>query len=240
MITDCSNIVIDGTDITALLSIPEKHNGVGVVLASSIWGLNRDLRSYVNFLSSFGFAVIAPNLFWRVRADHAIDYDFSQMDFLEHLNRVGDDAEGVDDVRLALNELRRRASIDATVIIGWCYGGRIACKAAVGNDYDLLVGYYPTYLEQNLDLAGVISCRTVLHLPEEEQWKTTEDSTTEIIAAFSPKPNVDVYLYPGVAHGFAFAPPHPKFDFAAARLCDARTLAHLLSEAGEAPREGAR
>ena len=233
VVTECSNIVIEGTDTTALLSIPENPNGVGVVLASSIWGLNQDLRSYVTFLSSFGFSVIAPNLFWRVRADHAIDYDFSQMSFLEHLNQVGDDVEGISDVRQALDELRRHASINSTVIIGWCYGGRIACKAAVEGDFDLLIGYYPTYLERHLDLADTISCKTALHLPEEEQWKTTEDCTAEIIRAFSPQQNVDVYFYPGVAHGFAFAPPHPQFNFAAARLCDARTLAYLLSETVE-------
>lgn len=223
--------LIENTHINALVDVPENPNGVGVVLASSIWGLNCDLQSYMTFLSSFGFSVIAPNLFWRVSQDHAIDYDFSRMSFLEHLNEVGSDAEGVSDVLHARSALLARAPVHSMAIIGWCYGGRIACKAGVNDDFEAVVGVYPTYLEQHLDLSDAISCKLLLHLPEQEQWKTTEDCTAEIISAFSPKPNVNLHVYPGVSHGFDFAPPHPNFDFSAARLCDARTLTFLLDVA---------
>ncbi len=37
--------------------------------------------------------------------------------------------------------------------MGWCYGGRIVCLAAIEASFDLCVGMYPTWLEKHLYIA---------------------------------------------------------------------------------------
>ena len=94
--------------------------------------------------------------------------------------------------------------------------------AATEPTFDLSVAMYPTYLEKHLHIADKLVRPMALHLPEVERFGTVEDAVERIVVRLQGNPLVESYLYPGVNHGFDFAPPHPYADHAAARLCDNR------------------
>jgi carboxymethylenebutenolidase len=208
-------------------ALPTKPNGCGIILGSSVWGLNSDLRAVADGYAALGYAVAAPNLFWRLEAEHAMEYDFSKFDKIVHFADSGSDAEGIIDMRNVNRALEERSGFNRSAAIGWCYGGRIVCLAAMDTDYDLCVGMYPTWLEKHLYIAERMVRPMSLHLPEKERFGTVEDAVERMHAAFNEHPMVDCFLYPDVEHGFDFAPPHPYANHAAARLCDNRVVLSL-------------
>jgi len=208
-------------------ALPTRPNGCGIVLGSSIWGINSDLRAVADGYASFGYAVVAPNLFWRRTDIDGTEYDVAKFDTVVKFVEGQTDAESADDMRRAKAELARRAGSRRHASIGWCYGGRIACREAAETTYDLCIGIYPTYLDKHLDLAQRLARPLIVHLPENEKYTSIEDSVRRTAAAFDHGALARSFVYPGAAHGFDFAPPHPHGNHAAARLCDARVALAL-------------
>jgi carboxymethylenebutenolidase len=210
-------------------ALPEKPNGCGIVLGSSVWGINSDLKAVADGYAALGYAVVAPNLFWRLTPEDGMEYDFSRFDIVLKYADSGSDPEGLVDFRNAKAELVRRSGCKRIAVIGWCYGGRVACLAAMEEIFDLSIAMYPTFLEKHLYIADKLKHPLMLHLPEVERFGTVEDAVERMVHAFKDRPEVRTYLYPGVNHGFDFAPPHPYGDHAAARLCDNRVALCLDS-----------
>jgi carboxymethylenebutenolidase len=224
-----SMIVVDGPEgpMPAQLNLPARPNGCGLVLGMSLWGLNADIGEWAAYMADVGYAVITPNLFWRTAPDHAIDYDMSRMGELAPFMDSAGDAQAVRDLVQAADGLRRVAGCERIGVVGWCYGGRIACLAGANDAFSAVVAYYPTVLETRLDAAGTVVGPLCLHLAGVEQYATREDAAELIVAAFASSPGDAAHVYPGAMHGFAFAPPHPHHDPYATRLADTRTALFL-------------
>lgn len=217
----------DGGPMRGYFSLPEKPNGGGIVLGSSIWSINSDLRAVADGYAALGFAVVAPNLFWRRTDADGTEYDPSKFDAVVTLADTGSDTGSMDDMRRARAELVRRSGCARVAAIGWCYGGRIACLEAVNTTYDLCIGIYPTYIDKHLAMAGRIVRPMILHLAGNEKYTSIDDSIKRTVAAFAGDPLVRSYVYAGAGHGFDFAPPHAHSNHYAARLCDIRTVLAL-------------
>src|SRR5215213_2343249 len=145
-------IPTDSGTIRCYVALPEYPTGCGIVLASSVWGLNSDLRAVADGYAALGYAVIAPNLFWRLTPELEMEYDFSQFDEIVKYADSGSDAEGLVDLRTCTAELGK-LGCSRVAAVGWCYGGRLVCLAATEPTFDLTVAMYPTYLEKHLDIA---------------------------------------------------------------------------------------
>jgi carboxymethylenebutenolidase len=211
----------------AWLSLPERPNGCGLVLGMSVWGLNADLQGWADLMADLGFAVLAPNLFWRSITKHAIEYDFSRLAEVGQIMNQQTDEQGLEDLERAALELRRITACSQTGIVGWCYGGRLACLCGVEQTFQAVVAFYPTALETRLDIATRLRAPLSLHLAEIEQYATRDDAIELVVAGFAAAPGAETFVYPGVTHGFAFSPPHPNFDAAAARLANIRAALFL-------------
>lgn len=223
--------IVVGSDSHAgmdcLIALPERPNGAAVVLSMSVWGLNQDFEAITDYYSALGYATIAPNLFWRLGQRHAEDYDFSKLPSIKDKMDQSTDAAGAQDLIAARNYLASRVAFDKVGLVGWCYGGRIACMHSARSEFDAIVGVYPTNLETCLDLAKDMQTPTQIHLAEIEQFATVDDAVDQIVATYAPLPLAECHVYPAVHHGFDFGPPHPAFDHAAARLCDTRSALFL-------------
>jgi carboxymethylenebutenolidase len=221
--------VIDATGgaMRGYFALPQKPNGGSIVLGSSIWGLNSDLRAVADGYAELGFAVVAPNLFWRKTEVDGTEYDPSKFDIVVKYADTGSDTDSMDDMRHARAELVRRAGCKRVAAIGWCYGGRIACREAVNTTYDLCIGIYPTYIDKHLAMAGRIQRPMILNLAANEKYTSFDDSISRTCAAFAGDPLVHCHVYADAEHGFDFAPPHAHSNHYAARLCDIRTVLAL-------------
>src|SRR5215216_1328073 len=99
------HIPTDGGTIHCYVAVPERPTGCGIVLASSVWGLNSDLRSVADGYLALGYAVIAPNMLSRITPEHGVEYDFSRFDDVVKYADSGSDAEGLVDLRTCRAEL---------------------------------------------------------------------------------------------------------------------------------------
>lgn len=217
----------DRGEMDCLVSLPEAANGGAIVLAMSIWGLNQDLRETCDYYAALGYAVIAPNLFWRQSPGHGIDYDWDALPTAVGLMNQNNDQDGMADLTAARRALLDMQAAEKAAIVGWCYGGRIACLFGPEMTFDAVVGIYPTYMETRLDIAPAMKTPMDLHLSGIEQYGTTDDAVERIVSAFAHAADVRSYVYDGATHGFDFSPPHTAFNRAAARLTDSRTALFL-------------
>lgn len=210
-----------------LIALPHKHNGAAVVLSMSVWGLNEDLTAIVNYYAALGYAVIAPNLFWRLGGPHAVEYDFGKLADIKLKMDASSDEVGALDLIAARDHLASRIGFNRVGLIGWCYGGRIACMFSSQTEFDAVIGVYPTNLETCLELAEGMRTPTQIHLAELEQFASVEDAVDRIVETYRPLSLADCHVYPGVQHGFDFGPPHIAFNHPAARLCDTRSALYF-------------
>jgi len=217
----------NGGQMRGYFALPERANGGGIVLGCSIWGINSDLRAVADGYASLGYAVVAPNLFWRKTDIDGTEYDPAKFDTIVGFADTGSDTESMEDMRRAKAELVRRSGCRRVAAIGWCYGGRIACREAVSTTYDLCVGNYPTYIDKHLAMAGRIVRPMVLNLAANEKYTSIDHSIKCTVGAFAGDPLVRAYVYDNAEHGFDFAPPHHHSNHYAARLCDLRTMLAL-------------
>jgi carboxymethylenebutenolidase len=220
------DMAAEGGRMRGYFALPERANGCGIVLGSSIWGINSDLRAVADGYASLGYAVVAPNLFWRRTDVEGTEYDPAKFDVVVKFVEAQSDEQSADDMRRAKQELVRRAGTRRHASIGWCYGGRIACRDAATTTYELCVGIYPTLIDKHLDLAARLARPVMVHLAENEKYTSIPDSIGRTAAAFNG-PLARSHVYPGAAHGFDFAPPHPSSNHLAARLCDQRVMLAL-------------
>jgi carboxymethylenebutenolidase len=217
----------NGGKIPCLYSAPAAPARRGIVLASSIWGLNSELQSVADAYAALGYSVIAPNVFWRIDPAHAIDFDFTRFDVIAAFYEASDDTEGLDDLLRAAQFLRNEQGCEVVGMLGLCHGGRLCCRAGGTNWIDAVVAYYPTDLDEHLELANAVQKPMLLHLAEIEQFSKNANATATIAEAFAGIEHVETFVCLGVKHGFDFGPPHPSFDHSAARLADMRSVLFL-------------
>ena len=87
-------------------------------------------------------------------------------------------------------------------MLGFCLGGKLAYLAACRTDADVAVGYYGVGIEAALDEADKIKRPLVLHIAELDKFCPPE-ARDKIVKALQGRPNVTLYVYPGVDHAFA-------------------------------------
>jgi carboxymethylenebutenolidase len=223
------NAMVSLDSMEAYVARPAVPNGFGVVLGMSVWGLVPDLRGWADLLAALGYAVIAPNLYWRSAPRHALPYDMQRLGELRSVMDSVTDNEALADLDRAAVWLRVEAAIERIAIVGWCFGGRLACIAAERSGWSAAVAFYPTALETRLDVLDRLRAPLQIHLAEHERYATREDSIALIVAAAAMPERADAIVYPAAQHGFMFRPPHPAYDGNAARLATVRSALFLRS-----------
>lgn len=217
----------DGSgSFSAYLATPKSGKAPGIVLAQEIFGINAYIRDMADQYAQQGYLVIAPDLFWRQQP--GVDLGYSEADWQQAFKYFGgfDQDKGVEDIAAAAAALRTRPEFAGKVgCVGFCLGGKMAYSTACRTDVAVSVGYYGVGIEAALDEAANIGGKLVLHIAERDQY-CPPAAREKIIGALGQRPNVSIFVYPGVDHAFA-RPASPHFDQSAADLAQQRSLAAL-------------
>ncbi|MBM3581410.1 MAG: dienelactone hydrolase family protein [Alphaproteobacteria bacterium] len=205
----------DGHELAAWKSVgPEPL--AGLVVAQEIFGVNEHIRRVTDRYASLGFAVVAPALFDR--AEKGVELDYGDADVAR-----GRELRGRFSWDLSLHDLRAAAEsvrfAGRVGVIGYCWGGSMAWRAAAKNPVDAAVCYYGA---QIVDYpAEKPKCPTLLIFGDEDA-----SIPPETIAAIrSAHPAVETEIYPG-PHGFA-CDMRAAYRPEAARAAFARSFAFL-------------
>ena len=171
-----------------------------IVLASAVHGVNQDLRGIADEFAARGFLAAAPDLFWRsLPGPIARGDDRAAKRAQPRLERI---REGESDLAELLDTIRKHPrSNGRAALIGFCYGGPYAILGPKRLGYDAGISCHGT---QMLDFIGELEGVTQ---PVCILWGDDDHAApAPVLEAYRAVParmkNVEVHVFPGVAHGY--------------------------------------
>lgn len=197
----------------------------GIVILQEIFGITDQLKGLANRYASLGYDVAIPALFDRQQRDAVIP--FAEAPRGRDLMLAADLEATMKDVDAAVQALAAKDGGTGKVgVIGFCWGGGLAIRAAQVLDVAASVAFYGTRLP-SYQIAP-------LKAPVQGHWGA-EDShvPTEMLeAARAYFPEMEVHLYEGVGHAFANDARPADYAEPAAEQAHARTQAFLAEHLG--------
>lgn len=209
----------DGGQFDCYLVTPETSQVVpAVVLASTVHGVDADIRAIADEFATHGVIGAAPDLFWRsTAARHSREAAQRSPSRLEQI-KVGEA-----DMADTLAHLGTLAAFNGrAVAMGFCYGGPYAILGPKRLGYAAGISCHGS---QMLDYIPELEC---IGEPVCLMWGDQDHrAPAEVLDAYrneaSHMNNVEVHIFAGVLHGYmmpgnskAFAPVAREFSMARA------------------------
>lgn len=183
-------------DVSGYLAKPViDGNYPGIVMIHEWWGLNDNIREMADKLASYGYVVLAVDLYDGKVA--------TTSDQARQLITRYDSERGVQNMNSAVSFLNENYSSKSIGSIGWCFGGGQSLNLALNNDsIDATVIYYGS-LVTDTDILSSINW-PVLGIFAELDKGITSDSVNAFKSSLdSIGIKNDITIYPGVDHAFA-------------------------------------
>jgi carboxymethylenebutenolidase len=212
----------DGFELGAYRAEPEGTPRGGVVVIQEIFGVNVHIRAVADGYAAEGYLAIAPALFDRVERGVELGYEDKDIEQGIGLARGKVDYATV---TLDLAAAARAAAEGGRVgVVGYCWGGMLACTAAIqlADDVAAAVGYYGGGTVGLVDQTPAVPL--LLHFGEVDHAIPLED-VERIRTAW---PQAEVYVYPGAQHGFN-CDLRASYDATSAATARERTLAFFAA-----------
>jgi carboxymethylenebutenolidase len=223
------HITIEGRDgaFGAYMARPKTLSAPAVVVLQEIFGVNADIRKTCDELAEQGFLAVAPDLFWRQEPGLDLNH-WSDAEWKKGLALYAayDRDKGVRDI---VNTTHAAGQLEGTSgkvgVMGFCLGGLMTFLTAAREKIHAAVAYHGGETEKYLNEADKITAPMLMHLAEEDEF-ISKEAQTEIKAALSNKPNVEIFSYPGCNHAFA-RHTGTHYNAAAAAKANGRTWQFL-------------
>lgn len=192
-----------GGSFDALVQLPEDGSGPGVLLLHEIFGVNSYVRSVAERLAGLGCVVLAPDLYWRIERNVALDQR-TEEDVREGIGYTQrfDLEKGLEDCDSALEHLRVLPEVaGAVAVMGFCFGGTIAYHVAARSKPDAAVCYYGSGVPDALELANDITCPILFHFGGSDPYIARE-RVEAARRSLSHRPNVEFDIQENAGHAF--------------------------------------
>lgn len=214
----------DGFELGAYQATPAGEPRGAVVVLQEIFGVNSHIRDVADGYARDGYLALAPQLFDRVSP--GIELGYGQEDLgrgveiafqqLDHAAALADIAAAVDAAAGAGHRV---------AVVGYCFGGLLAWRAACGLDgLSAAVCYYGGGIVREREARA--RCPVMMHFGERD----AHISLADVDAIRAAQPEATVFVYPA-DHGFN-CDQRASFDPGSAELAKSRTLAFLAESLG--------
>jgi carboxymethylenebutenolidase len=198
-------VAMGGGAVPSYFAVPDRGSGPGLVLFPGSADDDREIRELADLFAEEGYVVLCPKALV-----------------------AGDGAAAV---RTTVEALRARKECTGKIgALGLGLGGKLAYLAAAEGVVDCAVSYYALDIERGLDLASHISRPLAFHFAENDH-EIPPEAVARVKKAFAGHPEVAIFVYAGVAAGFAHNAA-PNYDKTAARLAHSRTIGLLRQALG--------
>jgi carboxymethylenebutenolidase len=168
------------------LALPENPTVAGVVVIHEGNGMSQQLLRFCERLAAEGYAVAAPDLFFRTGGPAAKE------DYREQFGAITT-PQMIEDLATAAAALHQ-AGAERIGVMGFCMGGRYTWQAALHSDgFAAAAGFYGGGIASEL---GRPRCPTMLFFGAEDAYIPRED--IDKVAAH----HQETFVYPGAGHGF--------------------------------------
>lgn len=219
----------DGNAMQAYMALPSGKASPGIVIAQEIFGVNASLRTVADEFAAEGFAVIVPDLFWRIRPGIELGYTDADRHEAFGLLKKFDARKAVQDLNDAASWFGRREVVSSVAVLGFCLGGRLAILAAASNPgYAAAISFYGVRADENADEIRAINCPFQFHVGDNDSQIPIE-VVKVVEESIADRPNARLFVYPGAQHAFFNKDRGDTYDPAASRLAKERVLTALRS-----------
>ncbi|HYX66277.1 MAG TPA: dienelactone hydrolase family protein [Burkholderiales bacterium] len=187
-----------------------------IVLASTVRGVDADIRAIADEFAAHGFFAAAPDLFWRANGGAR-----------NPRSRVEQIQTGESDMADTLAHLGTLAAFNGmAVAMGFCYGGPYAILGPKRLGYAAGISCHGSEMLHYVHaLDGVDQSLCILWGDQDHR------APIEVLDAYRVMPmrmkNLEVHVFPGVFHGYMMRGNPMAFDARARDFSMARALAML-------------
>jgi len=207
----------DGHKLQAYRAEPSGKPRGGLVVAMEIFGVNSHIRSVADGYAADGYLAIAPALFDRVQRNYDAGYTQDEIQAgIEIIQKI--DLDGtMKDVSAALQNI---ADAGKAGIVGYCWGGRVAWKAAAEvSGLNCAIPYYGGGIPALADLKP--------NCPVMFQWGESDQSIPlDEVKVFADAHKNQTHFFYKAGHGFN-CDQRGSYDADAAKLARGRALEFL-------------
>ncbi|CAN5342756.1 dienelactone hydrolase family protein [soil metagenome] len=217
----------DGFTFSAYVAEPAGKPKGAVVVVQEIFGVNSHIRSVADGYAADGYLAVAPATFHRAKAGVDLGYTGEDMKagvaFKAAVEALP--APGVlQDIQAAVDYAGRAGKVG---IVGYCYGGLLAWRAAAGvSGLSAAVPYYGGGMTVGTEPSRKPKVPVLAHFGSKDSHITLD--TVEAFAKAQPEVEVQIYE---ADHGFN-CDQRGSYDAPAAKLAKERTLAFFAKHLG--------
>ncbi|WP_010215932.1 dienelactone hydrolase family protein [Sphingomonas sp. PAMC 26621] len=214
----------DGAEISVYHAEPEGERRGGLVLVQEIFGVTDHIRSLCDGYAADGYEVLAPAVFDREHPGFEAEYSgegFARG--VELASKLHPFELTLADVQTCIDSLADKGPV---FVVGYCYGGSVAWKAATSlRGVAAVSGYYGSMIPDAADEEPKVP--TILHFGKKDDHIPLA-GVEKVIA--KDWPNATVYLYEA-GHGFN-SDRRDDYDAESAKLAKQRTLDLFAANGG--------
>ncbi len=211
----------DGHKLDCWIEPPKGDRRGGLVIVQEIFGVTDQLKGVAARYAKEGYEVAIPALFDRKEKGAVIPFD--QGGRGRDLMMASDLSESMMDIDAAVRALAAKGG--KVAVMGFCWGGGLALRAAQTLDIACAVAFYGTRLKQYLD--SPLKAPLLAHFG-----KTDDHSPPEVISEVQAYlPEIETHLY-DAGHAFANDARPAVYVRDAAELAHERSVAFLAKHLG--------
>ena len=200
MVRSQIEIEADGGKVDAYLSAPETGEGPGVLMVSSIFGVNQDMKDMCDDLAQRGSVALAQNFFWRDEDPGVLTLADMQR-AIDRVMRI-DFAKAMGDLERGIAEVRSHPSCNGKIaVFGFCFGGPFAWRSACdGLGIDAAVSFHGTHVSKAMRPDDQPKCPISLHYGDEDDLAPPEE--LEAVQKMADATGSEFMIHPGAGHGY--------------------------------------
>lgn len=197
-------------EFDAYLSAPAKSKGPAVILVSTIFGLDQDMKDLCDDLAGRSCVALAPNFFWRDKEEPgALSVATDMQRAVARAGRL-DFKDSTDDLKRSIAEMKRHPNSNGKVaILGFCFGGLHAWRAACdGLGVGAALSFHGTFVSKVMKPGDKLGCPVALHYGDKDELAPPEELAA--VKKVADATGAEFVVYPGVGHGYMLksAPSH--------------------------------
>jgi len=213
----------DGHKLAAYVATPAGKPRGGVVVIPEIFGVNSHIQQVTDGFAADGYLAVAPAMFDRAQRNYDTGYSQPEIEAGVAIMQKLDPKNSMMDVQAAIAEAAKGGKVG---IVGYCFGGTIAWRAAAGaSGLACSVPYYGGGMH---GLIGEKPKVPVMCNFGEADQSPTLAQAKEIAAAH---PGISAHFYPGAGHGFN-CDQRGSWNAEAAKLARSRTIEFFRKHLG--------
>lgn len=219
----------DGGTFDSYVNAPATGEGVGVVIVSTVSGVDSDMIHYADTLAAEGLVASAPDMFWRDTDPGPIQWTADGKKRAFARNDRHDFEQGMADLSCVISDLKQHPRCNGKIaVMGFCFGGPFALLAPTRFGTVAGISFHGSHVEDHLDEMGNVRCPLSFHYGDGDPIAPMA-AVERIKEAFSSLPNAQVYVYAGAGHGFMTMTREPGYLEPVAKMAWTRSLEVLRS-----------